>query len=62
MISETDTIYDLVKRDGRIRTRLLELSPKFARLNNPVIFNTVAGARKAKVPRGQDVLSVGQEK
>lgn len=41
-ISETDTIYDIVTKYPVLKEKLQELSPRFANLNNPVLFQTVA--------------------
>jgi len=42
LITAEDTIYDIVSRYPEIKKRLLELSPRYERLNNPVLFETVA--------------------
>lgn len=42
LISENDTVFDTVTKHPDLKEKLLELSPKYERLNHPVIFNTVA--------------------
>ncbi|URA11213.1 DUF1858 domain-containing protein [Thermospira aquatica] len=42
LITADDTIFDIVSRYPEVKKRLLELSPRYENLNNPVIFNTVA--------------------
>jgi len=42
LITENDTIYDIVTRYPEVKERLLELSPRYERLNNPALFQTVA--------------------
>ncbi|MGC8765556.1 MAG: DUF1858 domain-containing protein [Brevinematia bacterium] len=42
LIKENDKIYDIVLKYPEVKERLLSISDKFQRLNNPVIFNTVA--------------------
>lgn len=42
MIGPSDTIYAIVTQYEGIREKLLELSPKFQKLNQPLLFNTVA--------------------
>ena len=54
-ITENDTIFDIVTSYPEIKERLLSISPKFQRLNNPVIFNTVAKittVKKASIVAG----------
>jgi hypothetical protein len=41
-IKKTDTVYSVVVNHPELRQVLKETSPKFARLDNPVLFNTVA--------------------
>lgn len=47
-ITENDSIYDVVTKYPEVKKRLLELSEKYGRLNNPVIFNTVAKLTSVK--------------
>ncbi len=42
LITAEDTIFDIVIRYPEVKERLLELSPRYQNLNNPLIFNTVA--------------------
>lgn len=42
MITGKDTIHDIVTRYPVLKDVLKELSPRYEKLNNPVIFNTVA--------------------
>ena len=42
IIRKTDTVHSVVERHPELRAVLKEASPKFARLDNPVLFNTVA--------------------
>jgi len=42
LISEEDKIYDIVTHYPELKERLLSLSKKFQKLNNPLVFNTVA--------------------
>ncbi|MCX7821340.1 MAG: DUF1858 domain-containing protein [Brevinematales bacterium] len=42
LIKETDKIYDIVTKYPQIKEKLLSISNKFQKLNNPLIFNTVA--------------------
>lgn len=42
LITAEDTIYDIVTRYPEVKKRLLELSPRYERLNNPALFHTVA--------------------
>ncbi|MFN3660830.1 MAG: DUF1858 domain-containing protein [Brevinematales bacterium] len=42
LISAEDTIYDIVTRYPEVKKRLIELSPRYERLNNPLLFETVA--------------------
>ena len=48
MIQETDTIHDIVTRHPELKEVLVRISPKFANLNNPVLFNTVAKVTTVK--------------
>lgn len=41
-IKENDIIYNIVKKYPEIKDTLIEISPKFKKLENPLIFNTVA--------------------
>jgi hypothetical protein len=47
-ITETDTIYEIVKRHPELKTVLEGLSPRFKKLSNPVVFNTVARTATVK--------------
>ena len=42
LITAEDTIYDIITRYPETKKRLLELSPRYEKLNNPVLFETVA--------------------
>lgn len=48
LISENDKIYDIVKKYPQLIDVLLNLSPRFEKLKNPVIFNTVARVTTVK--------------
>jgi len=41
-INENDTIYDIVNKYPQIKDKLIAISDKFQKLNNPLLFNTVA--------------------
>jgi hypothetical protein len=41
MITENDKIADVLTKYPHLKERLLQRSPKFRNLNNPIIFNTV---------------------
>lgn len=47
-ITETDTIYEIVKQHPELKAVLEGLSPRFKKLSNPVIFNTVARTATVK--------------
>lgn len=47
-IGADDTIFDVVTKYPEVKKRLLELSEKYGRLNNPVVFNTVAKLTSVK--------------
>ena len=42
MITQTDTIHSIVSRFPALKKTLVEISPRFERLNNTLLFNTVA--------------------
>ena len=42
IITEDDTVYDIITRYPQLKEVLVKISPKYQRLYNPVIFNTVA--------------------
>lgn len=42
VITENDTIYKIVTKYPGIKEKLKDISPRFDRLNHPVLFNTVA--------------------
>lgn len=48
LIKETDKIFDIVTKYPEVKEKLLSLSDKFQRLNNPLIFNTVAKVTTVK--------------
>jgi Domain of unknown function (DUF1858)/Uncharacterized conserved protein (DUF2249) len=52
IINENDTIYDIVNRYPGMKEKLGELSPAFNKLNNPVLFNTVAKVTTIKKAAG----------
>lgn len=41
MITADDKIADVLNRYPALKEKLLKRSPKFANLNNPIVFNTV---------------------
>jgi NitT/TauT family transport system substrate-binding protein len=41
MITAEDKIADVLTKYPQLKDKLLERSPKFKNLNNPVVFNTV---------------------
>jgi hypothetical protein len=41
MITENDKIADVLTKYPHLKERLIQRSPKFQNLNNPIIFNTV---------------------
>lgn len=53
LIDENDTVYDVVTKYPGIRARLLEMSDKYKRLDNPVVFHTVA--RMTTLKKAADV-------
>lgn len=42
IITEDDTVYDVITKYPQLKEVLVKISPKYQRLYNPVIFNTVA--------------------
>lgn len=42
IITEEDTVYDVITKHPELKEVLVKISPKYQRLYNPVIFNTVA--------------------
>lgn len=52
LITAEDKIYDLVQRYPQLRTVLPEISAKFNRLNNPLVFNTVARVTTVRTAAG----------
>lgn len=56
LIKENDKIYDIVTKYPEVKERLLSLSSKFQRLNNPAIFNTVA--RLTTVKKASEVAGI----
>ncbi len=56
LIKETDKIFDIVTKYPEIKERLLSISSKFEKLNNPVIFNTVA--KLTTVKKASEVAGV----
>ncbi|HRU38809.1 MAG TPA: DUF1858 domain-containing protein [Candidatus Goldiibacteriota bacterium] len=42
IITEDDTVYDVITRHPELKEVLVRISPKYKRMYNPVIFNTVA--------------------
>lgn len=42
IITEDDTVYDVISKYPQLKEVLVKISPKYQRLYNPVIFNTVA--------------------
>ncbi len=42
LISKNDTVYDVITKYPQLKEVLLKISEKFNRLNNPLLFNTVA--------------------
>lgn len=49
IITENDKVYDVVTQHPELREVLKEMSPKFEKLNNPVVFNTVAKVTTLKM-------------
>jgi hypothetical protein len=49
IITENDKVYDVVTAHPRLKEVLKEISPKFVKLNNPVVFNTVAKVTSLKM-------------
>lgn len=61
MISESDKIADVLTKYPHLKEKLLQRSPKFQNLNNPIVFNTVGRfARIADVAKntGEDVTEL----
>ncbi len=48
MITEDDKIADVLNQYPVLKEHLLQRSPKFANLNNPIIFNTVGKFARIK--------------
>lgn len=48
LITENDTVYDVLTKYPQLKEVLVEISPKYKRLYNPVLFNTVAKVTKLK--------------
>lgn len=48
MLNENDTVFDTVNSHPGLMDRMMELSPKYARLKNPVLFNTAARVTSLK--------------
>lgn len=48
MITENDKIADVLSRYPGLKEQLLKRSPKFANLNNPIVFNTVGKFARIK--------------
>ncbi len=49
IITENDKVYDVVTAHPELKDVLKEMSPKFVKLNNPVVFNTVAKVTTLKM-------------
>ncbi len=47
-ITEEDTVYDVITKYPQLKEVLVKISPKYKRLYNPVLFNTVAKVTKLK--------------
>lgn len=48
LIREEDTVYDVLTKYPQLKEVLVQISPKYKRLYNPVLFNTVAKVTKLK--------------
>lgn len=48
-ITENDTVYDVITKYPELKQVLIEINDKYKRLNNPIIFNTVAKTTTLKV-------------
>jgi len=48
LITEEDTVYDVITKYPQLKEVLVKISPKYKRLYNPVLFNTVAKVTKLK--------------
>jgi hypothetical protein len=59
LIAENEKIYDIVKKYPEIKNILIKISPKFKKLNNPVMFNTVA--RKTTVKKAAQIAGIDIE-
>lgn len=49
IITENDKVYDVVTAYPALKEVLKKMSPKFVKLNNPVVFNTVARVTTLKM-------------
>lgn len=59
-ITRDDKIYDLIKKHPRVKDALVQISPKFKKLNNPVMLNTVA--RHTTVGKAAKIAGMGSHK
>jgi len=48
MITENDKIADVLTRYPHLKEKLIERSPKFKNLNNPIVFNTAGRFARIK--------------
>ncbi len=48
LITEEDTVYEVLSKYPQLKEVLVQFSPKYKRLYNPVLFNTVAKVTKLK--------------
>lgn len=59
LIAENDKIYDMVKNYPEMKDVLIKISPKFKKLNNPVMFGTVA--RRTTVKKAAQIAGIEVE-
>ncbi len=52
LITEEDTIFDIIQRHPELQQVLPTISEKFKRLNNPLVYNTVARVTTVKTAAG----------
>lgn len=59
LIAENDKIYEIVKKYPEMKDVLIKISPKFKKLNNPVMINTVA--RRTTVKKAAQIAGIDIE-
>jgi len=59
LIAENDKIYEIVKRYPEMKDVLIKISPKFKKLNNPVMVNLVA--RRTRVKKAAQIAGIEVE-